>query len=51
MGVSWIWTDNCSKWSALSTGLSFFALLLTQINNLNDVLGKEVQESNDIKNS
>ena len=32
-------------------GLSFFALLLTQINNLNDVLGKEVQESNDVKNS
>eukprot|EP01043_Picozoa_sp_COSAG02_P022379 COSAG02_NODE_1162_length_14168_cov_10.478570_6_plen_853_part_00 len=31
-------------------GLSFFALLLTQINNLNDVLGKTVQDSNDIKN-
>lgn len=31
-------------------GLSFFALLLTQINNLNNVLGKKVQESNDIKN-
>lgn len=31
-------------------GLSFFALLLTQINNLNDVLGKTVQEANDTKN-
>ena len=32
-------------------GLGVFALLLTQINNLNEVMGKEVQASNDVKNS
>ena len=32
-------------------GLAFFALLLTQINNLNEVMGKEVQASNDVKNT
>lgn len=31
-------------------GLTFFALLLTQINNLNDVLGAQVQANNEIKN-
>lgn len=31
-------------------GMSFFALLLTQINNLNDVMSKQQNERNDIKN-
>jgi hypothetical protein len=32
-------------------GLAFFALLLTQINNVNDVLGETTQEKNDEKNA
>eukprot|EP01043_Picozoa_sp_COSAG02_P004426 COSAG02_NODE_115_length_35467_cov_292.837056_7_plen_943_part_00 len=31
-------------------GLSFFAVLLDQINKLNDVLGKQAAEANDVKN-
>mmetsp|Transcript_21988 Transcript_21988/g.43694 ORF Transcript_21988/g.43694 Transcript_21988/m.43694 type:complete len:834 (+) Transcript_21988:37-2538(+) len=31
-------------------GLTFFAFLLTQINNLNDVIGQEQQHNNEIKN-
>jgi hypothetical protein len=40
----------CPVLSVRTAGLSFFALLLQQITNINDIMGRDEFEKNEIKN-